>query len=524
MTLQSTATTAGGAGAGLPELHRQRVIPRAPQPALPLAALSASRQVRRKSGRSCCISRWVTIPASWPSLLCTTLGHHSCQQHYASHCPKHTAYSPTQRDMVFQLNAAILLLQAVYRGVQQRRLPAGECARVAAGPVVAPGGCPPVRQQLLVQRRLHCPRYLQMLPRCVLGRHWGVTTPSWRSLGTKPAVQIVVRRAYSSDEQLALENLNITEISYTKQAIPGTVITFNKPCRLYGGKVRGPRGAADAGAGRGRQLGAGRLELPEPHAGRRGRVLEEGVPRPGVAPHLQKPLLHARSHMLAVLPTAAACSHVAVGVGSGQAVPVVGFSTWLQNHSRTCLQHPVMLLLFSTARNLLPLCCAEWAGGALPGERRPPCAAGAARRLPHAPAQRLPVQVPGPAAAAAIWCWRPGGCSLHCVTLPVHCCISELGDQVVHLASALNRSRDDVYGEQLFRVDNDDLQPGTYTIGIFNMDYFVHQSFSYQLAVRVAEDSIDSLYKALVHCAPSLWCLRHLSCAMLCTMHLSPHT
>jgi hypothetical protein len=51
----------------------------------------------------------------------------------------------------------------------------------------------------------------------------------------------------------------------------------------------------------------------------------------------------------------------------------------------------------------------------------------------------------------------------------------------------MHRSRDDVYGEQLFRVDDSDLQPGTYTIGIFNMDYFVHQSFSYQLAVRDAE-------------------------------------
>lgn len=54
-------------------------------------------------------------------------------------------------------------------------------------------------------------------------------------------------------------------------------------------------------------------------------------------------------------------------------------------------------------------------------------------------------------------------------------------------ASPLHRSRDDVYGEQLFRVEDDDLQPGTYTIGIFNMDYFVHQSFSYQLAVRGAD-------------------------------------
>ena len=51
----------------------------------------------------------------------------------------------------------------------------------------------------------------------------------------------------------------------------------------------------------------------------------------------------------------------------------------------------------------------------------------------------------------------------------------------------LRRSRDDVYGEQLFRVDRDDLQPGNYTIGIFNMDYFVHQTFSYQLMVRAGQ-------------------------------------
>jgi hypothetical protein len=48
----------------------------------------------------------------------------------------------------------------------------------------------------------------------------------------------------------------------------------------------------------------------------------------------------------------------------------------------------------------------------------------------------------------------------------------------------LHRSRDDVYGEQLFRVEKEDLQIGNYTIGVFNMDYFVHQTFSYQLVVR----------------------------------------
>lgn len=65
--------------------------------------------------------------------------------------------------------------------------------------------------------------------------------------------------------------------------------------------------------------------------------------------------------------------------------------------------------------------------------------------------------------------------------------IWQLSAQTDTIASPLHRSRDDVYGEQLFRVDDDDLQPGTYTIGIFNMDYWVHQSFSYQLAVRGAE-------------------------------------
>lgn len=45
------------------------------------------------------------------------------------------------------------------------------------------------------------------------------------------------------------------------------------------------------------------------------------------------------------------------------------------------------------------------------------------------------------------------------------------------------RSRADVYGEQVFRVDKDDLQAGTYTIGVFNMDYFVHDAFNFELVV-----------------------------------------
>lgn len=45
------------------------------------------------------------------------------------------------------------------------------------------------------------------------------------------------------------------------------------------------------------------------------------------------------------------------------------------------------------------------------------------------------------------------------------------------------RSTEDVFGEQLFRVDEGDLQPGTYILGVFNMDYFVHSAFTYQLEV-----------------------------------------
>ena len=74
---------------------------------------------------------------------------------------------------------------------------------------------------------------------------------------------------------------------------------------------------------------------------------------------------------------------------------------------------------------------------------------------------------------------RNHACSCQCSNI-------EPGNQWFTATVPLHRSRDDVYGEQLFRVDNDDLQPGTYTIGIYNMDYFVHQSFSYQLAVRGA--------------------------------------
>ena len=43
------------------------------------------------------------------------------------------------------------------------------------------------------------------------------------------------------------------------------------------------------------------------------------------------------------------------------------------------------------------------------------------------------------------------------------------------------RSKEGVEGEQLFRVSGQELQNGTYTIGIFDMDYFVHQAFQYQL-------------------------------------------
>jgi len=36
---------------------------------------------------------------------------------------------------------------------------------------------------------------------------------------------------------------------------------------------------------------------------------------------------------------------------------------------------------------------------------------------------------------------------------------------------------------QLFMVKADSLQPTTYYIGIFNMDYYIHQPYSYSLQV-----------------------------------------
>ena len=37
---------------------------------------------------------------------------------------------------------------------------------------------------------------------------------------------------------------------------------------------------------------------------------------------------------------------------------------------------------------------------------------------------------------------------------------------------------------QLFVVKPDSLQPTTYYIGVFNMDYYIHQPYSYTLLVR----------------------------------------
>ena len=37
---------------------------------------------------------------------------------------------------------------------------------------------------------------------------------------------------------------------------------------------------------------------------------------------------------------------------------------------------------------------------------------------------------------------------------------------------------------QLFIVKPDSLQPTTYYIGIFNMDYYIHQPYSYTLLVN----------------------------------------
>ena len=38
---------------------------------------------------------------------------------------------------------------------------------------------------------------------------------------------------------------------------------------------------------------------------------------------------------------------------------------------------------------------------------------------------------------------------------------------------------------QLFMVKPDSLQPTTYYIGVFNMDYYIHQPYSYTLLVSI---------------------------------------
>lgn len=37
---------------------------------------------------------------------------------------------------------------------------------------------------------------------------------------------------------------------------------------------------------------------------------------------------------------------------------------------------------------------------------------------------------------------------------------------------------------QVFTVKPDSLQPTTYYLGVFNMDYYIHQPYSYTLRVR----------------------------------------
>jgi len=45
------------------------------------------------------------------------------------------------------------------------------------------------------------------------------------------------------------------------------------------------------------------------------------------------------------------------------------------------------------------------------------------------------------------------------------------------------RSDDSIIGEQIFRVSPGDLAPGTYIFAVFNMNYFRHQTFLYELEV-----------------------------------------
>ena len=46
------------------------------------------------------------------------------------------------------------------------------------------------------------------------------------------------------------------------------------------------------------------------------------------------------------------------------------------------------------------------------------------------------------------------------------------------------RSEDSIIGEQIFRVSPGDLAAGVYVFAVFNMDYFRHQSFLYEMQVR----------------------------------------
>ena len=82
----------------------------------------------------------------------------------------------------------------------------------------------------------------------------------------------------------------------------------------------------------------------------------------------------------------------------------------------------------------------------------------------------------GMALKAAAWC------------MPVLCFSKHLLQSVSRTRPAprsqfIFRSDDSIIGEQIFRVSPGDLAAGIYIFAVFNMNYFRHQTFLYELEV-----------------------------------------
>ena len=75
---------------------------------------------------------------------------------------------------------------------------------------------------------------------------------------------------------------------------------------------------------------------------------------------------------------------------------------------------------------------------------------------------------------------------LSATTTHCRCPAAPAADDQERVASAsqfIFRSDDSIIGEQVFRVSPGDLDPGTYIFAVFNMNYFRHQTFLYELEV-----------------------------------------